>query len=84
MKIAVQAGMSQIETLLKDKGYHVVPYGDSDQEVKITIINDVVEEYEEIDPVTFYGPEGSEMVLLDGSKLSSDDILKYVEKYAVE
>lgn len=81
MKIAIQAGMKEIELALKEKGYQVIPYGESSDDIKMTIINDVVSEYEEIDPVTFYGPKNAEMILLDGGKLKWEEILYYVEKY---
>lgn len=82
MKIAIQKGMENIESLLNEKGFETVQYGDEEMPVRITIINDVDEVYEEIDPVTFYGSESKGMVLLNASRLTEEEILKYVEKYA--
>lgn len=84
MKIAIQTGLKTLEELLKNKGYDVVPFRESGLGVKISILTDIDEAYEEIDPVTFYGPEGDEMVLLNATQLSEEDILRYVEKYATK
>ncbi len=84
MKIAIQSGMHDLEMALKEKGYEVVAYEDGGTDIKITIINDVDEAYEEIDPVTFYGTEEDAMVLLDASALSREDVLKYVDKYMTQ
>lgn len=84
MKIAIQTGLKTLEELLKNKGYNVVPFRESGLGVKISIVTDIDEAYEEIDPVTFYGPEGDEMVILNATQLSEEDILRYVEKYATK
>lgn len=81
MKIAIQAGLGDLEAVLKMKGYDVVPFREGGENIKITILNDIDEVYEEIDPVTFMGEEGEEMVLLDASRLSQTEILAYVAKY---
>ncbi len=81
MKIAIQAGLGDLEAVLKMKGYDVVPFREGGENIKITILNDIDEEYEEINPVTFMGDEGEEMVLLDASRLSQTEILAYVAKY---
>ncbi len=81
MKIAIGAGMAHLEEKLMSKGYDVVPYRDSGMDIKIAIVNDIDEEYEEIDPVTFYGNGESEMILLNASRLSEDQVMIYVEKY---
>ena len=81
MKIAIQAGLGDLEAVLKMKGYDVVPFREGGDNIKITILNDIDEVYEEIDPVTFMGEEGEEMVLLDASRLSQTEILAYVAKY---
>ncbi|OJV66655.1 MAG: hypothetical protein BGO41_04335 [Clostridiales bacterium 38-18] len=81
MKIAIQAGLSELTQMLRAKGYEVVPFRDGGQNIRITILNDVDEEYEEIDPVTFMGDGEGEMVLLDASRLSQTEIFAYVEKY---
>lgn len=81
MKIAIQAGLGDLETVLKMKGYDVVPFREGGDNIKITILNDIDEVYEEIDPVTFMGEQGEEMVLLNASRLSQTEILAYVAKY---
>lgn len=81
MKIAIQAGLSELTQMLRAKGYEVVPFRDGGENIRITILNDVDEEYEEIDPVTFMGDGDGEMVLLDASRLSQTEIFAYVEKY---
>lgn len=81
MKIAIQTGLGELSEILKAKGFVVVPFRQGGNDVKITILNDIDEVYEEIDPVTFMGEEGEEMVLLDAGKLSQAEIIAYVEKY---
>ena len=81
MKIAIQAGLSELTQMLRAKGSDVVPFRDGGENIRITILNDVDEEYEEIDPVTFMGDGDGEMVLLDASRLSQTEIFAYVEKY---
>jgi len=81
MKIAIQTGLNDLAELLKIKGYEVVPFREGGQDIRITILNDIDEEYEEMDPVTFMGEQDEEMVLLDASRLSQKEILTYVEKY---
>lgn len=82
MKIAVQTGLNNIMDTLKGKGYTVVPYRDGGTDIKVTIINDVDEEYEEIEPVSFMGEGDSAMVVIDATKLSQEQVVQYVEKYA--
>ena len=53
MKIAIQTGMAEIEAALTAKGYEVVPFREGGTGIKMTILNDIDEEYEEMDPVTF-------------------------------
>ena len=81
MKIAVQTGLGELADALKAKGYDVVPFRSSGQDVRISILNDIDAEYEEMDPVTFMGEPDNEMVLLDASKLSKTEILTFVDKY---
>jgi Uncharacterised protein family (UPF0180). len=81
MKIAIQTGLGELAEILKSKGYDVVPFRDGGSDIRITIINDVDEEYEEIDPVTFMGQGDNEMVLLDASKLKQIEVIAFVEKY---
>lgn len=81
MKIAIQSGLGELTEILKSKGYDVVPFRDGGSDIRITIINDVDEEYEEIDPVTFMGQGENEMVLLDASKLNQVEVIAFVEKY---
>ncbi|GAB6108500.1 YkuS family protein [Fusibacter bizertensis] len=81
MKIAIQVGLGELTEKLKSKGYEVVPFRDGGSDIRITIINDVDEEYEEIDPVTFMGQGDNEMVLIDASKLSQTEVIAYVDKY---
>ena len=81
MKIAIQTGMAEIEAALTAKGYEVVPFREGGTDIKMTILNDIDEEYEEIDPVTFMGEGDSAMILLDASRLSQSEILTYCDKY---
>ncbi len=82
MRIAVQTGLNELMETLKNKGYNVVPYRQGGDNIKITIINDVDEEYEEIQPVSFMGEGENEMVVIDATKLSQNQVIHFVEKYA--
>lgn len=80
-RVSLQKGLEAIREKLTAKGYDVVDYGEDGKNVKVTVINNVEGAYEEIDPVSFFGEGDNEMVVLDASKLTEDQIMKYVEKY---
>ncbi len=82
MKITIQTGLGELERQLGTMGYELIPYRGGSAQTKVCIINNVDEAYEEIDPVTFMGTGENEVVLLDASRLSSEDVLKFVSKYA--
>lgn len=84
MKIAIQTGLGELSEELRSKGYDVVSYRDGGEGIKMTILNDIDEEYEEMNPVTFMGEGEDEMVILDASRLSKTEIFAYVEKYMKE
>lgn len=81
MKIAIQTGMENLENALQSKGFEVVPFRNGGENIGITILNGIDEEYEEMDPVTFMGEGLNQMVLLDASRLDENKIIEYVEKY---
>jgi len=79
-KIAVQQGLKEIVDLLKSKGYDVVPFEASGNNVDITIISGVDSEYEEIETAQCraWGQEG-DMLVINATALSPEKVLEYVE-----
>lgn len=81
MKIAIQSGLEGIKRQLEGMGYFVVDYADGGIGANINIIHNVDEAYEEIDPVTYMKSGTSDVMILDASKLSEEDVVRYVSKY---
>lgn len=81
MKIAIQPGLDHIKKHLEGMGYFVVDYANSGTGAHINIINNVDEAYEEIDPVTYMKSGSDDVMILDASRLSEEDIVRYVSKY---
>lgn len=78
--IAVQRGLDEISTLLKDKGYDVVPLETSKNNVDITIISGVHSEYEEIQTAQCRSlGQDNKMLVINATGLSPEKVLEYVE-----
>ena len=81
MKIAIQTGLETVKKQLEGMGYFVVDFATGGQGAQINIINNVDEAYEEIDPVTYMKSGAEDVMILDASRLSEEDIVRYVSKY---
>ncbi len=80
-KISIQAGMQDIETLLKSEGYEVVAFGHDDMDADVSIINDVDMSYEEIEPAQCRtGLNGKEMLVINASNMTPNKVLELVNK----
>ena len=81
-KIAIQGGLNDIETALKNEGYTVVPYLESGLKADICIISGVDSEYEEIETAQcrLRGTgEDDQVLLINASGLSPAKVIEYVK-----
>jgi len=76
MKISIQAGLGEVENLLKQEGYEVVRHGDHDLDAQVAIINDVDMVYEEIEPVQCHG----KTLVINADNMTPQMILDAVKK----
>lgn len=79
-RIAVQQGLSEIANLLWDKGYDVVPFETSKDDIDVTVISGVDSEYEEIETAQcrVWNSKGK-MLVINATKLSPEKVLEYIE-----
>jgi len=81
-KIAIQNGLNDIENALKTEGYDVVPYLEAGLQADICIISGVDSEYEEIETAQCRlrgSGEDDQMLLINASGLSPEQVVKYVK-----
>ncbi len=80
-KISIQKGIPDIEKALREAGHEVVYYGDHDMDADVTIICDVDEAYEEIEPVQCHIGKDEEhgMLVIDATNMTPEQVLKHVE-----
>jgi hypothetical protein len=76
VKISIQPGMSDVETLLKKEGYHVVKYGDNDMDANVSILNNLDMAYEEIEPISCHGKQ----LVINADSMTPEMILNAVKK----
>ncbi len=76
VKISIQPGMSDVETLLKKEGYHVVRYGDNDMDANVSILNNLDMAYEEIEPISCHGKQ----LVINADSMTPEMILNAVKK----
>ena len=77
VKIAVQNGLSEVETMLKNEGYDVYKYGHAGLDANVTIITGTDGEYEEIEPAQKHG----KMLVINATRISTQDVLDQVHRY---
>jgi hypothetical protein len=82
LKISIQKGMAALEQALILKGHDVVPYRQSGSGAKVNIINNIDAEYEEMEPVSYIGAGENEVMILNASQMSVDQVLTHVEKFS--
>lgn len=80
-KIAVQAGLNEVEDALKKEGFDVHKYGTAGLDADITIVTGIDEAYEEIQPVQYHANGKKQMLVIDGTNVSTETILKRVHQY---
>jgi len=79
MKIAIQSDLQVLDLLLKEKGYETVPYRQSGMDCHVAIINNIDEEYEEMEPVSYLGDQ---MMILNASRLSQEQVLSHIKNFS--
>lgn len=80
-KIAVQRGLSDVESALKKEGYDVYPFGTAGLDADVTIITGIDEAYEEIQPAEYHANGKKPMLVIDGTNSSTEVILKRVHDH---
>jgi len=82
LKIAVQDGLSEVATKLKNEGHEVIHFGDGGlHHVDVTIITGVEAEYEEMETQQMMknGPNEC-MLIINATNLSTDQVIAAVNK----
>lgn len=82
IKVAVQSGLKDVESLLVEKGFEVVPYRTSGLDVDVTVITGVDSAYEEIEPAQcrLSKNEDHDMLVINATNLTPEQVLNYIEK----
>jgi hypothetical protein len=80
-RIAVQDGLEPIKELLKSKGHEILPYDQAGKNADIAIMSGVDSTYEEMETAQcmIHNPEGSEVLLINATGLTPEQVLNYVE-----
>lgn len=80
--ISIQGGLQEIEKRLITEGHTLVPYDQAGLDADVVIISGVDSEYEEIeDAQCRMGLNNSEHLLINATKLTPDQVVKYIEDY---
>jgi hypothetical protein len=80
--ISIQSGLKEIENRLIAEGHTLVPYDQAGLSADVVIISGVDSEYEEIeDAQCRIGLDHSEHLLINATKLTPDQVVKYIEDY---
>lgn len=79
--IAVQDGLEPIKALLKEKGHTIVPYLEVGHAADIAVVSGIDSAYEEIETAQclIKDGEGNEMLLINATGLTPEQVLKHVE-----
>lgn len=79
--IAVQDGLEPIKSLLKEKGYLIVPYQDVGHAADIVVISGIDSAYEEMETAQcmIKAADGSEMLVINATSLTPEEVLHHVE-----
>ena len=80
-KIAIQSGLNEVETVLRNEGYDVYKYGHAGLDADITIITGIDEAYEEIQPDQYRSNGKKSMLVIDATNSKTEDILERVHKH---
>ncbi len=76
VKVSIQPGMPEVESLLKKEGYHVVQFGNGDMDANVSILNNLDMAYEEIEPISCHGKQ----LVINADSLTPEMILNAIRK----
>lgn len=79
--IAVQDGLDAIKALLQEKGHTIVPYSEINHTAEIAVISGIDSAYEEIETAQCLAnkPDGHEMLLINATSLTPEQVLHHIE-----
>lgn len=80
-KIAIQSGLKEVEEILRNEGFSVYNYETSGLDADITIITGIDEAYEEIEPEQYRANGKKEMLIIDATNTTPEEVLKKVHRY---
>lgn len=80
--IAVQDGLDPIKALLQEKGHTIVPYLEAGHSADIAVVSGIDSAYEEIETAQclIKDPEGHEILLINATGLTPEQVLNHVER----
>ena len=80
--IAVQDGLDEIKAALQEKGHAIVTYAEAATTADIAVISGIDSAYEEIETsqCMIQNGEGGEMLLINATGLSPEQVLERVER----
>jgi len=79
--ISIQSGLQEIEKRLIEEGHTLLPYDQAGLKADIVIISGVDSAYEEIETAQCrLGHDAAELLLINASRLTPDDVIKYVNE----
>lgn len=81
VKVAIQSGLDGVKDMLKSEGFDVYNYGEAGLDADVTIVTGIDEAYEEIQPAQYHANGKKQMLVIDGTNTSCEEILKRVHKY---
>lgn len=83
-KIAIQNGLPEVETALKNEGYDVYKFGTAGLDADVTIITGIDEAYEEIQPAQYHANGKKEMLVVDATNTTTEVVLNRIHKHLNE
>ncbi len=80
--IAVQDGLDEIKAALQEKGHVIIAYAEAASTTDIAVISGIDSAYEEIETsqCMIRNGEGGEMLLINATGLSPEQVLERVER----
>ena len=80
-KIAVQAGLPEVETALKNEGFDVYKYGEAGLDADVTVITGIDEAYEEIQPAQYHANGKKKMLVVDATNTTTEVVMKRIHMH---
>jgi cephalosporin hydroxylase len=81
IKIEVQNGLDELMVSLTNEGFDVYKYGEAGLDADVTIITGIDEAYEEIEPAQFHKNGKKQMLVIDATNRTTQDVLTRVHRY---